>query len=79
MTIEEIKNNLNRWRELELENTVNIFSSRPFLVFNKQEWLMSPLIKFTEEEIDNADEKGFIASRGGVDCYLAKKLDTVCK
>lgn len=40
---------------------------------------MSPLIKFTEEEIDNADEKGFIASRGGVDCYLAKKLDTVCK
>lgn len=63
----------------EQENTKHIFSSRPFLVFNKQEWLMSPLIKFTEEEIDNADEKGFIATRGGVDCYLARKLETICK
>ena len=48
-----------------------------FLVFNKQEWLMNPIIKWTEEEIDNADEKGFIGTKGDVDCYLARKLNSL--
>ncbi len=49
-----------------------------FLVFNKQEWLNYPDIffKWTEEEIDNADEKGYIGTKCGVDCYLARKLKT---
>lgn len=47
-----------------------------YLIFNKQGWLMNPLIKWTEEEIDNADEKGFIGTKCGVDCYLARKVKT---
>lgn len=74
MNIEDIKNNLNRLIEAE---DSRVFSSRTFLVFNRQEWLMNPLIKFTEEELDNADDVGFIATKGGVDCYLARKVEAI--
>lgn len=49
--------------------------TRKWLLFNKQEWLLNPLIKFTEEEIDAADERGFIATRCGIDCYLARPVE----
>lgn len=44
------------------------------LIFNKEEWLTNPLIKWTEQEIDNADKKGFIGTRYNIDCYLARKV-----
>lgn len=45
-----------------------------FLVFNKHEWLV--IQWFSQEEIDNADGKGFIGSKYGVDCYLTKPIES---
>ena len=50
---------------------------RKWLVFNKQEWLYNPLFKWTEEELDNANDKGFIGTKDGVDCYLARKVEAI--
>lgn len=44
----------------------------PHLVFNRSEWI--GFRYFTEEEIDNADEKGFIGVKHGVRCYLARPV-----
>ena len=46
------------------------------LVYNKHDWLVHSIIKWTEEEIDNADERGFIGTVFGVDCYVSKSLNT---
>ena len=45
-----------------------------FLVFNKQEWLNAPYFRWTEEELENADEKGFIGTKYEVDCYLSRPI-----
>ena len=64
-------------KKLQERRDTFIQPQRLFLVFNKQEWLRFDLFKVTEEEIDNADEKGFIVTRCDVDCYLARKLRTI--
>ena len=45
-----------------------------FLVLNKGEWLTMKI--FTEEEIDAADKRGFIATKNGVDCYVSCFIPT---
>lgn len=45
-----------------------------YLFLNRWEWLENPLIKWTEEEIDGADERGFIGNKYGIDCYLSRPL-----
>jgi hypothetical protein len=54
-----------------------------YLVFNKQEWMRNIIFDWTEEEIDNADERGLIGTKHGVDCYLARHIPVnetpVCK
>ena len=45
-----------------------------FLVHNKISWLHHPFIKWTEAEIDGADERGFIGTKHGIDCYLTGRL-----
>lgn len=45
-----------------------------WLLFNKQQWLMDSIFNWTEEELDNADEKGYIGTKFGTDCYLARRL-----
>lgn len=53
-----------------MENKFQIFNY--FLIFNRREWLSFG--KFTEEELDNAREDGFIGKRDGVDCYITRHL-----
>lgn len=43
-------------------------TEKDFLVFTRKEWIVYGW--FTFEELDAADEKGFIGNRYGVDCYL---------
>lgn len=55
-----------------------------FLVFNKKWWQLEREHKvlgynWTDEELDNADEKGFIGSKFGVDCYLTRPLSAIIK
>lgn len=50
-----------------------------FLVFNKYEWQLDtqskyPMFGFTDEELDNADEKGLIKTKYGVDCYITRPI-----
>lgn len=48
-----------------------------FCVHNRYEWLSglnSMETKFTEEEINEAEEDGFIKTFKGVDCYLARSI-----
>ena len=47
-----------------------------YLIYNKEEWLigLGSIFKWTEQEIDNADEKGLIGRKFGVDCYLSRNL-----
>ena len=45
-----------------------------FLIHNKTEWLHHPLIKWTEEEIDAADDLDYIGKKFGIDCYVSRKL-----
>lgn len=47
------------------------------LIFNKGEWLMNPIFQWTEEEIDAADSRGFIGTKNGVDCYLARRIEAM--
>jgi len=46
-----------------------------FLIFNKKEWTNSPFM-WTKKELDNADEKGFIGTACGIDCYITKKINS---
>ena len=48
-----------------------------YLIYPKRWWLVDPIFKWSEEDINNADEKGFIGSKNGVDCYLTKNLSTI--
>lgn len=48
------------------------------LVFNKYEWLMDKtMFNWTAEEINNADEKGLIGTKYGVDCYVTKPIRVI--
>ena len=52
------------------------------LVLNKQEWQlerehMTLGFCWTDEEIENADEKGLIGTKFGIDCYLARPVKFV--
>lgn len=51
-----------------------------FCVHNRHEWLSginSIMHKFTEEELQAADEKGFIKCVHGVDCYLSRFIKSI--
>jgi hypothetical protein len=52
-----------------------------YLVLNKQEWLLDTnhghLFDWTEEQIDNADEKGLIGTKHGVGCYLSRPIPAI--
>jgi hypothetical protein len=49
-----------------------------YLVFNRSEWLSdTTMFKFTEEDLDNADEDGFIMSRFGINCYLSRPIKAI--
>lgn len=41
-------------------------------VFNRTEYLVMGL--FTEQELDNADEKGFIGKKYGYDYYVSRLI-----
>jgi hypothetical protein len=48
-----------------------------FLVFSRVQWEKTGYAQFmgiTLDELDAADEKGFIKSARGVDCYLSRFL-----
>lgn len=47
------------------------------LVYNKREWQSDPVFNWTDEEIDNADEKGFIGTKYGVDCYVTRFIESI--
>lgn len=50
-----------------------------YLVLNKREWQMERELKvlgfcWTDEEIDNADDKGLIGTKFGIDCYVTRHI-----
>lgn len=45
-----------------------------FLVYSKTYWISEPIFKWSEKEIDNADDKGLIGTKFGIDCYLSKDI-----
>lgn len=47
-----------------------------YLVYNKAEWLQNTIFNWSEQEIYNANEKGYIGTRYGVDCYVCKSIPT---
>lgn len=49
-----------------------------YLIYNRQEWLtgFGSIFKWTEQELDNANENGLIGRKCGIDCYLSKNLTT---
>lgn len=50
-----------------------------YLVYNKAEWLQNTIFNWSEQEIYNANEKGYIGTRYGVDCYVCKSIPTNIK
>lgn len=48
------------------------------IIFNKSYWMNDTLFKWTEEEIDNADN-GYIGTKYGIDCYITNPLQAVNK
>lgn len=64
----------NRRKTLFINKTIKPMSTPhtdiPFLVFNREEWLTQGM--FTEDELNMADNYGFIAKKDGVNCYLAR-------
>ncbi len=62
-----------------LQNVVNkIISQRScnfFIIFNKSEWLLDKDFKWSEEEIDNANEIGLIGTKYGIDCYVTRPVE----
>lgn len=46
-----------------------------YLIYTKKEWLSEKLIfRWTEKEIDDADEKGLIGRKFGIDCYITRPV-----
>ena len=65
-----MKNFIKKFLEQETKRAPENF----YLVFSKKSWLNYKYFGFTEQELDNADEKGFIQTRHNIDCYLARPL-----
>jgi len=45
-----------------------------FLVYGKNYWKKDIVFNWSETEINEADAKGFIGSKWGIDCYITQKL-----
>jgi len=50
-----------------------------FLSFSKAIWKIDILFNWTEQEIENADEYGYIGTKYGIDCYINKLLKVTSK
>lgn len=49
----------------------------PIVVLTKYQWLHNRIFNWTQEEIDKADDKGFIGHKFGFDCYLVRFIPTI--
>lgn len=47
-----------------------------FVIHPKELWKIEPIFKWTIEEIENADDKGLIGRKYGIDCYISRHLPT---
>lgn len=56
---------------------IDAFLEIPFLVYSKQTWLTDKAFNFTEEELDNAGEPGFLGIKNNTRCYVSKFIPVV--
>lgn len=49
-----------------------------YLIYPKSYWLNDIMFKWTEQEIDNADN-GYIGTKYGTDCYVTRLLKATSK
>lgn len=70
ITTKDIQKAINKIRK---SNTYNkILENVAFIAKSREFWLSDQFFKFTREEIDNADQSGYIGTKAGIRCYIKK-------